>query len=334
MSQLLKSAGVFKARIIQHAVTESRQQGLPQYAIKAGCYEMEQHLTNADGSQQLDKGGRPIVGFVPLDDEYTLQDYLPLAWMKDGVPTFTNTFDNIQEALGWHPDPNRLWESLQEHPIAELSIQVVVEVETYEGKERAQIKFINPIGFAGMGIREMDAPALAKLSNAWAATFRAKFGSGGGAAAPALAPAAAPAPAQPAPAAQAAPATPQPAQPAQAAPAAPQPAAAAAPAPVAQAPAPAPAAAATPSPSTPPASPAASGAAPAAPGSTPSSKEEVWALCVQDRGNMTDEALGQEFFSQVESATGAKTSEQVNALTPEQWGTVRAQIERDGLIPF
>jgi len=218
MSQLLKSAGVFKARIIQHAVTESRQQGLPQYAIKAGCYEMEQHLTNADGSQQLDKGGRPIVGFVPLDDEYTLQDYLPLAWMKDGVPTFTNTFDNIQEALGWHPDPNRLWESLQEHPIAELSIQVVVEVETYEGKERAQIKFINPIGFAGMGIREMDAPALAKLSNAWAATFRAKFGSGGGAAAPA-----------------------------------PQPAAAPAPAPVAQAPAPAPAAAATPSPSTPPA---------------------------------------------------------------------------------
>ena len=299
MSQLLKSAGVFKARIIQHAVTESRQQGLPQYAIKAGCYEMEQHLTNADGSQQLDKGGRPIVGFVPLDDEYTLQDYLPLAWMKDGVPTFTNTFDNIQEALGWHPDPNRLWESLQEHPIAELSIQVVVEVETYEGKERAKIKFINPIGFAGMGIREMDAPALAKLSNAWAATFRAKFGSGGGAAAPA-----------------------------------PQPAAAPAPAPVAQAPAPAPAAAATPSPSTPPASPAASGAAPAAPGSTPSSKEEVWALCVQDRGNMTDEALGQEFFSQVESATGAKTSEQVNALTPEQWGTVRAQIERDGLIPF
>jgi len=299
MSQLLKSAGVFKARIIQHAVTESRQQGLPQYAIKAGCYEMEQHLTNADGSQQLDKGGRPIVGFVPLDDEYTLQDYLPLAWMKDGVPTFTNTFDNIQEALGWHPDPNRLWESLQEHPIAELSIQVVVEVETYEGKERAQIKFINPIGFAGMGIREMDAPALAKLSNAWAATFRAKFGSGGGAAAPA-----------------------------------PQPAAAPAPAPVAQAPAPAPAAAATPSPSTPPASPAASGAAPAAPGSTPSSKEEAWALCVQDRGNMTDEALGQEFFSQIESATGAKTSEQVNALTPEQWGTVRAQIERDGLIPF
>jgi len=299
MSQLLKSAGVFKARIIQHAVTESRQQGLPQYAIKAGCYEMEQHLTNADGSQQLDKGGRPIVGFVPLDDEYTLQDYLPLAWMKDGVPTFTNTFDNIQEALGWHPDPNRLWESLQEHPIAELSIQVVVEVETYEGKERAQIKFINPIGFAGMGIREMDAPALAKLSNAWAATFRAKFGSGGGAAAPA-----------------------------------PQPAAAPAPAPVAQAPAPAPAAAATPSPSTPPASPAASGAAPAAPGSTTSSKEEVWALCVQERGNMTDEALGQEFFSQIEEATGAKTSEQVNALTPEQWGTVRAQIERDGLIPF
>jgi len=299
MSQLLKSAGVFKARIIQHAVTESRQQGLPQYAIKAGCYEMEQHLTNADGSQQLDKGGRPIVGFVPLDDEYTLQDYLPLAWMKDGVPTFTNTFDNIQETLGWHPDPNRLWESLQEHPIAELSIQVVVEVETYEGKERAKIKFINPIGFAGMGIREMDAPALAKLSNAWAATFRAKFGSGGGAAAPA-----------------------------------PQPAAAPAPAPVAQAPAPAPAAAATPSPSTPPASPAASGAAPAAPGSTTSSKEEVWALCVQERGNMTDEALGQEFFSQIEEATGAKTSEQVNALTPEQWGTVRAQIERDGLIPF
>lgn len=334
MSQLLKNAGVFKARVIQHAVTASKQQGLPQYAVKLGCYEMETHLTNTDGSQQLDDVGRPIVGFQPLDDEYTIQDYLPLAYMKDGSPEFTNTFDSLQEALGWQPDPNRLWESLQEHPVQSVTVQVAVELETYEGKERAKIKFINPVDFAGMGIREMDAPALAKLSNEWAATFRAKFGATGGAA-----PAPAPQP-SPQPSPQPAPAASQP-QPTSAPTPAPQQAPAPAPAPAQPAPAPtnaatapAPVAAASSAPSTPPPSPAASAAAPAAPGTVHSSKEEVWALCVQERGNMTDNDLGQEFFRQIQDATGAATSDQIEALTPDQWGKVKANIETHGIIPI
>lgn len=317
MPQQLKAAGTYKGRILQHAVVASSKKGLPQYALKIGCFEVEGYLVNPDGSQQLDAGGRPVIGWSPLDDEYQVQDYMMLAYHNDqGQAEFTKTFENLQDALGWTPDPNRLWESLQEIPTENLVVQIVTETEVYDGKERTVIRFINPVGYAGAGIKAMDAPALQQLSNTWAGAFRAKFGSGTAGAAPAPAPAASPAPASPAPA--------------QAAPASPPQAAAAAPAPVAQATAPAPVAAATPTPSTPPATPQPGGA----PAAAPSSPDELWALCVQARGNMTDDALSKEYFRIIHVATGASSQAAIDALTPDQWGLCKAEFDLNGIIPF
>ena len=304
MSKQLTVGGTFKARIRSHAVTESSNQKLPQYAVTLACFEEERMLQNADGSQQVDAQGHGVLGWAPLDDEYTVTDYLPLGFMRDGRQEFSNTFESLQDALGWQPDPARLWESLEQHPIDGVIVQCVCDVEQWEGKNRTKIKFINPVGYTG-GIRKMDAPALAKLSNQWGAAFRAKFGTGGPAPAPQPAQAAAPQPQQAAPAPQPAPAASQPA-----------------PAPT---PAPAPAAAPAASPAAP---------APAATGAPVSSKEAVWTYVDANKGAMAPDAAAQEFFRFVKEVTGAETDPQIDALTGEQWGQVLAKIEADGLIPF
>lgn len=327
MSQPLRTAGKFKAYVRALAVTESPQQKLPQLAIEVGCYEMEMQLRDAQGNPLLDAGGRARIGFAPLDAEYSLIDYLPLAYLdkeNQGEPTFTRTFENIQEAFNWRPDPARIWESLQEIDLSSLRIQVVVQEDTYQNKQQFNIAFINPEDYAGAGVRPMDAPALAQLSNKWAGVFRAKFGTGG-AAAPAPSPQPG-VPMTPAPAPATAP-TPAPAPTPQVQPPAPAPAVGTAPstAPPAPAPAPAPAASAT--------SPAPDGSA-----GPVGTQEEAWTSFHTANENtsgkkLDSNALQLEWFRILKERFGAATTEQVDALPATAWGWMRDEGAGD-IIPF
>ncbi len=305
MSKPLRTAGKVKAYVRALAVTESPQKKLPQLAIELGCYEMEMQLQQESGQPLLDAGGRAQIGFARLDDEYSVMDYLPLAYFNgDNQPTFTKTFENIQGAFNWTPDPNRLWESLQEIDLSQLRVQAVIQEEEYQGKPQFKIAFINPLDYEGGGVRPLDAPVLAQLSNQWAGAFRAKFGNAG-AAAPAPAPAAtAPAPAvAPAPVAGDAPAT----------------------APPAATPAPAPPASTT--------SPAPAGPA----GSAGATKEGAWTAFYAANKKadtvLSDQSLQLEWYRILKTNLNAPTDAEISQLTPEQWAWMRDHAASE-IIPF
>lgn len=338
MSQRLQAAGRFKARIVNHGVGITRDKELPQWVARFAAYEQEGFLTDANGQFILDAAGRQTLGWVPLDDEYDLTEYLPLAYInKEGQQEFTNTFVSLQEALGWTPDPNDLFGSLQNLDLSQVNVQIVVDEEEYQGKTRYKVQFVNPVDYEGGGVRQLDGDNLRKINNTWAAAFRAKFGGGGGGSA-----APAPAGARPAaPATQAAPAAPQaqtapsptPAAPAASAPAPAAPptqAAPAAPAPAGGA-APAPAKAATQAPDP---APLETPAAPM-PGQTypggECSMEDAWAKYNEQKGNMTDDALAKEWFREIAENFGATSDEQISAVTGAQWAWLR---DYGSLIPF
>lgn len=368
MSQRLQAAGRYKARIINHGVGTTKEKGLPQWVARFGAFEQEGYLTDANGHPIYDEAGRQKLGWVPLDDEYEIIDYLPLAFVnKDGQQEFTNTFVSLQEALGWTPDANDIFGSLQALDLSQVNVQIVVDEEEYQGKNRYKVQFVNPVDYEGGGVRQLDEPALRKLNNEWAAAFRAKFGAAGGAAAPAApggarpaaaAPQAAPAASQPAPdpsPTPAAPAAPAPAAAAPATPSTPAPAAAgaapaAAPTPAPAAPAPAggtapapaqpqPQQQATPSPAKPAtqAPVAANPERPAAPmpGQAYSggecSMEDAWAAFSAKKGNMTDDAFAAEWFREIADNFGARTDEEISAVTPAQWAWLR---DHGDPIPF
>jgi hypothetical protein len=325
MSQRLQAEGTYKAVILDHGVTTTKEKGLPQWVAKFGAFQMHGQLRDDQGNLVTDQSGKPKMGWIELDDEYQITEFLPLAYIKDdGSREFTNTFHNLQDALRWQPNASDIFGSLQAHQVGGLVVQIVVGQEDYQGKTRFRVQFVNPEDFEGMGVRKLDADGLGKLQADWGSAFRAKFGGGSGAAPAPASPA--PTPAPPA----AAPSTPSTSASAGAAPNTASPTPAPAPAPVSQA-APAPAAGAAPQP-TPQAAPATPQAAPT-PATGGCTINEAWQSFLDDRGQCSDQKLGEEFYRIVHEEFGASTDEQLKALTPEQWAWVRDNGP-DRIIPF
>ena len=121
----------------------------------------------------------------------------------------TRTINALKEALGWD-GVNPLW--LQDTDLSDHPVQIVCEFETYEGKQRIRVQWLNPYGSAGGGggVTKADDATARSIMNRLGAKLRASAGGAGvKAPAPAGAPAIPAAPA-PAPAPQAAPKSPAP----------------------------------------------------------------------------------------------------------------------------
>lgn len=181
MAKPLKAEGRFKARIVNHAVGKTREKGLPQWVARFAAFEEEGFLYDQAGNQIKDEGGRPKIGWNPLDDEYEITSFITLGYLnkESGAQEFTYAVDNLIESLGWQPNPSDPFGSLDAMDLSGVTVQIVVQQREYQGNVTYEVAFVNPVDFEGGSVRKLDQAELTTLSATWAAAFAAKFGGGG-----------------------------------------------------------------------------------------------------------------------------------------------------------
>lgn len=176
--------GRFKATILDHGVAESG----PNHLATLVCrYRLVSELSGAE--------------WAPVDDDMEITGYHYME-KRDGSVNQT-TIDMLKRAFGWDGrDP--FW--LQDADMGELVVQVSLAAETYNGKTRLKVQYVDAEDSVGGTVPKADDAARRSISTRLGAKFRALAGS---APAPAAKASPRPAPGQsvPAPAASAAPAS-------------------------------------------------------------------------------------------------------------------------------
>lgn len=160
---LIDRAGTFKASFTSRVVNNTGKNSLLTFV--AG-FQLVQEMINSE--------------WEPVDGDYDITGYFYLV-CKDGTLNEI-TMDNLKKATGWTGgDP--FW--LDTEDLSTIWVQLKIEFETYEGKTRPRIKYINHVDSTGVGVE----PASDKERKAIMAQFGAKFrATAGGTPRPAPAP--------------------------------------------------------------------------------------------------------------------------------------------------
>ncbi len=145
--------GRFKARIVEHGVEETGDNHLLTFVVKVA---IEQELVGGEwyGFEQEETGWE-ITGYF-----YLLK--------KDGDKNEI-TIKNLMAAFGWDGiDP--AW--LQTEPLKDRMVQVKLQSESWNGKDRIKVQYIDNEDGGNMGVKRATPDRLAALS----AKFKSKPG--------------------------------------------------------------------------------------------------------------------------------------------------------------
>lgn len=167
-------AGRFKASIIEQGVSEYGENKLTTFAAKLRL------IQEKSGDQWIP---------VPEDFEITWYSYLE---KKDGS---LNTFaiDNLKRLFGWD-GRNPFW--LEDTDLSSIIVQAMLDYETFDGKTRLKVKFVDDENATGGAIAKADEATRRAINNRLGAKLRANAG---GSPAPAPMPSNKPMPVSPAP---------------------------------------------------------------------------------------------------------------------------------------
>lgn len=154
MSAFLDRPGIFKATCANWTLAETKESGIP-------VFQVEYHPT-----AMLD--GKEWIAWSEYD-QMIVGRHFP--FKKDGTPN-EKTIKQLMEALGW--DGQSL-KSLQDGDYSHKEVQIVVKEETYEGKARLNVAWLNP-GDYEPGLKEMDPTKVSAMASQWDAKLRAVSG--------------------------------------------------------------------------------------------------------------------------------------------------------------
>ena len=284
--------GIFRARIIDHAVSTSKN-GFPQWVADLLFTE----IYDPDTDQWVECH----------EWEMIATGYFVLAGGNNEV---TSNHQQVKEALNW---PGRTVSSLNDMDLSELTVQVRVVRDNYQGKDTLKVSWLdkadaNPI----RQISKLDITALKELDAKYAAVF-AKSASPATTKAPVKAPIKPPVNATPAETEKPAKATRRGRKPKLPAESTPPPAE---PAPTASKPVPPPPTATKPTPSR------------AWPDEC--TLDEAWTAVNENVANSKDEdAIAEMWLEEIDKLGGDES-----AITPKQWATIRDNVDAKYGIPF
>jgi hypothetical protein len=159
--------GRFKAAITDHGVDETGPNKLATFVCG---YRLCEELVNGEWMPlELDQGEMQIAGFHYLEK-------------KDGSIN-TSTVDQLKSAFVWDGrDP--MW--LQDTDFSQLTVQLTLEFEEYNGRSRIRVKWVDAADAVGNAVTKADDATRRSISTRLGAKFRALAG---GAPAPAPKPA-------------------------------------------------------------------------------------------------------------------------------------------------
>ncbi|WP_428937792.1 hypothetical protein [Fontivita pretiosa] len=146
--------GRFKATILEHGVAETGPNNLATFVCQFGLI---QELVNGE--------------WIATDQDLAISGYFYLE-KKDGSIN-TVTLDQLKSAFGWDGrDP--LW--LQDADFSQLVVQVKLEFEQYDGKQRLKVRYVDAEDAMPAGVPRADDNARRTLSARLGSRLRALAG--------------------------------------------------------------------------------------------------------------------------------------------------------------
>ena len=146
--------GRFKARIFDHGVDMTGPNKLATFVVQ---FHLVQEFTGNE--------------WEPVFEDFDIIGYFYLE-KRDGSLN-TITIDNLQDAFGWD-GREAMW--LQDADMSELVVQVKLIYETYEGKTRLKVQYVNQENATPMGVPRADDAARRAISTRLGAKLRANAG--------------------------------------------------------------------------------------------------------------------------------------------------------------
>lgn len=175
---LANREGRFKATILEHGVAETGPNKLATFVCR---FQLSQELINGE--------------WEPVDQDFDITGYFYLE-KRDGTLN-SITIDNLKSAFGWDGrDP--FW--LQDADFNRHVVQVKLAYETFDGKTRLRVQYVDAEDATPSGVPQADDTARRSIGTRLGSKFRANAG-GTPAPAPKPNPGSRPAPPNPAPAA-------------------------------------------------------------------------------------------------------------------------------------
>lgn len=146
--------GRFKARIVEHGLDETGKSKLATFVAR---FELDQELVNGQ--------------WEPVDESFDITGYFYLE-KKDGSIN-TITVDQLKSALGWSGQ-DLLW--LQDADFSDTPVQIKLEYETYDGKDRLKVRYIDAADATPSGVPKASDETRRSLAGRLGAKLRALSG--------------------------------------------------------------------------------------------------------------------------------------------------------------
>ncbi len=146
--------GRFKARILEHGVSETGPNNLATFVCR---FQLVQELSGAE--------------WIHVDQDLDITGYFYLE-KKDGSLN-SITIDNLKAAFGWDGrDP--FW--LQDSDFSEHVVQVKLAIEEYNGKSRVKVKYVDAEHASPTDVPQADDNERRTIGSRLGAKFRANAG--------------------------------------------------------------------------------------------------------------------------------------------------------------
>lgn len=114
------------------------------YLDKAGIYVANAEMPSEYGWFDKSRKGTPAIRLklVVAEGEQAGRSIDYYAWLSDGA--VDNSIRTLSQAFGWDGDLVALQNG--ENPFSGKDVEIVVEMESYNGKMRTKVKWLNAIG--------------------------------------------------------------------------------------------------------------------------------------------------------------------------------------------
>ena len=146
--------GRFKSTILEHGVSETGPNKLATFVCR---FQLSQELIGDD--------------WEPVDQDFDITGYFYLE-KRDGALN-TITIDNLKTAFGWDGrDP--FW--LQDADLSQLIVQVKLAYDTYDGKTRLKVQYVNAENATPTSVPIADDTTRRSIGTRLGSKFRANAG--------------------------------------------------------------------------------------------------------------------------------------------------------------